>query len=309
MALKRWKSCIQSQLSSYKSNTCFILRDGYFDNLRKVSDYLEGKPLTFIDNIKFVDIFKENHELFSCVITTREICEHISFFKGGIALAEHPKVVFIEINNSQPAIALESSPTKIGQNVIISNSAYISEIGVVIGNNVTIGENVQIYPGVEIEDNVVIKYGSLIDCEDYERCKDENNHVVLAKHKGVVRICSDAQIDEYVIIDRPLFEWDSTKVGAFSYIGKKTYISHGTKIGSCVFIAPCATICGNTLIENDVRIGAGAIIGSRIVIGNNSIVSIGSVVNKSVLPFERVTGNLAVPHEQFMKHLKDMVKQ
>ena len=295
-------------LSSYKSNACLILRDGYFDNLRKVSDHLEGKPLTFIDNIKFVDIFKDNHELFSCVITTREICEHISFFKGGIAIAEHPKVIFIEINNSLPDIALESTETKIGQNVIIANSAYVSEIGVVIGDNVTIGGNVQIYPGVEIEDNVVIKYGALIGCDDYERCKDENNHIVLAKHKGVVKICSDAQIDEYVIIDRPLFDWDSTEVGAFSYIGKKTYISHGTKIRSRVFIAPCATICGNTIIENDVRIGVGAIIGSRIVIGNNSIVSIGSVVNRSVPPFERVTGNLAVSHEHFMNHLKDMVK-
>lgn len=277
--------------------------------MRKVSDDLEGNPLTFIDNEKFIDDFTEKHELFSCVITTESIGKKICFFVGGMALCDYPKVSFIEINNRLPTVKLEQMKTVIGHNSLVSKNSHVSEFGVVIGDNVVIEDNVRIYSGVEIGDNVIIKYGTLIGCEDYERCWDKDNHLVSAKHKGIVKIRDNVQIDEYVIVDRPLFDWDITEIGQYSFIGKKTYISHGTKIGSSVFVAPCVTICGNTTIEDNARIGVGAIIGSRIVIGVDSTISIGSVVNQSVPSNQRVTGNLAIPHDRFMEHLKGMVKQ
>ena len=296
-------------LSAWCFNDFSVYRDGDFDSLCKVSDVVTRKALTFIEDEKYVDTFLKNQSRFSCVITTEEIIKHLKDYNGGIAFSRLPKAAFLIISNSLPEVETESRPSTVGKNATIASSAFVSQTGVIIGENVTIEENVRIYPGVIIGDNVRVKFGALLGCQDYERCLDFDNHILSVKHRGLVRVSNNVQIDEYVIVDRPLFDWDETVVKEYSYIGKRAYISHGSKIGANVFVAPGAMICGNTQVGNNVRIGVGAIIGSRILIGDGAVVSLGSVVNKSVHSNERVTGNLAILHEVFMRHLKEIVNE
>ena len=154
---------------------------------------------------------------------------------------------------------------------------------------------------------VMIKYGSVVGSEEFEKCFDNDGSYFQAKHMGILRIGNNVQIDEYVIIDRPLFNWDETVIGNHTFLGKKSYVGHGCKIGCNCIIAPSAFICGNTVIGQRSKIGIGSIISNRLHLGNEVEVSIGSVVNKNVSDGMKVTGYLAFDHYKFMQCYKNTI--
>ena len=63
-------------------------------------------------------------------------------------------------------------------------------------------------------------------------------------------------------------------------------------------------VTGSVTLGDDVWIGPNATIRDGITVGNGAMVSLGSVVTQDVRPGQRVTGNFAVPHEDFLAALK-----
>lgn len=294
------------QLSDYVNCGISILRNSSFNFLSKLGDSEPVNSLSFLEHKNFIDMYQENKNSFSAIITTSELLPLFKTEEIGIAICEHPKEAFIKIHNLQKEPEIYYTSTSVGCHCNISELSMISPLGVKIGDNVIIEEYVKIFPGVIIGSNTVIRRGSIIGCEDYERCMDSNNKYVKSKHIGILSIGENVQIDENVSIDRPLFNWDYTKISSDSFVGRNACIAHGSKIGHRSIISPNSFICGNTVIGDDVKIGVGAIISSRITIGNNAIVSLGSVVNKDVVEGQKVTGNLAISHEKHIAHIKSI---
>ena len=84
------------------------------------------------------------------------------------------------------------------------------------------------------------------------------------------------------------------------------HIAHDVKIGENTLVVACTLIGGRTKIGKNSYLGPNCTIKNGLNLGENSKVSMGAVVTKNVKDGEVVTGNFAIPHEQFIKNLKKM---
>ena len=281
-----------------------VIKDGQFDVLTKIGD-TSVNSLVFVEDECPLDIVSISRDRISCIITTERQLKHFEEWDIGIAVHDNPRLCFIRINDLQSRDVLFSNASQISDSSCISPNAYVSNTGVIIGDNVVIEENVKIHSGVIIGNDTVIRFGSVIGSEEFERCFDNEGSFIQAKHNGVLQIGSNVNIEEYVIIDRPLFNWDKTIVGDGSYLGKKSFIGHGCKLGDKCIIAPAAFLCGNSVLGKRCKIGVGAIVSNRLRLGDDVCVSIGSVVNRNVDSKTRVTGYLAVEHSKYINFFKE----
>lgn len=292
------------RLSDFLYLGIIVERDAEFDSLCKISDDPpSGAYLLFFENRESAEEDFSHIQNVVAIITTKDLKGYFEAKNMGIAICDCPKAAFIGICNTiEPVWSHEKSV--IGKNCSIPAGVQIPQHGVIIGNNVVIEENVKIHEGVRIGDDCVIRYGSILGCANYERCRGEDGKYLRAEHKGILQIGKGVTVGEYTMIDKALFSWDSTSIGDDCYIGRGSDISHGCKIGENTVIAPHVKICGNVVVGIGAKISVGAIISNRVRIGDEAIVSIGSVVNKNVPPKYRVTGNFAIPHDRFLATIK-----
>lgn len=292
------------KLSDYLHLGLTVCVDAEFDSACKAGDTPQkGRYLLFIEDGKIDATFFSHIDRVTAVITTGELADKFAQAGFGVAYCDCPKAAFIKICNTfQPKWC--NKPTLIGSNCTISPNVPIPKYGVVIGNNVVIEDGVRIYSGTTIGNDCYVGYGTLLGCENYERCRDRDGSYIKAEHKGGLVIGNGVTIGEYSLLDKALFDWDNTLVGNDCFIGRECDIAHGSKVGEGTTLAPRVHICGNVIVGSGVKLAVASIISNRITIGDGAIVSIGSVVNKNVAPHTRVTGNLAIPHDKFLAHIK-----
>lgn len=192
--------------------------------------------------------------------------------------------------------------TEIGNNCNISDLSVIAENNVVIGNNVTIQEFVTIRENTIIEDNAIIRVGSVIGGQGYEYKKDKN--LFLVNHVGGVIIKEHADIHHNVCVDKAIYPWDDTIIGNDSKIDNLVHIAHGVKLGERVSVVANTCVAGRTVVGDDSWIGPVSAVRNGLVLGKESKVSMGSVVTRNVEEGQTVTGNFAIPHEDFIQKLK-----
>ncbi|MBE9906802.1 DapH/DapD/GlmU-related protein [Enterococcus casseliflavus] len=273
-----------------------------FSVLAPCKSNIKQNFLTYYSDEKFQNDILIN-EWISVVICKEKDLDCFSKRKDlSFLIVDNPKLTFFIIHNEFNRM----KNTMLNNENNISSSAIIHP-NVEIGYNVTIRENVIIYSNTKIGNNCFIGAGSIIGSSGFQFV-NANDSYLYVEHYGKTLIEDDVKIMNYVTIDKPVFEWDSTIVGNNSIIDSKTHISHGVKIGKKVLIGSCCSISGNTIIENDCYIGPNSTIANRILIGEKSRVSLGSVVTKDVNINESVSGNFAIPHWKFMENLKKSIK-
>ncbi len=176
---------------------------------------------------------------------------------------------------------------KIFPNVTIDSTAIIEE-DVSIGSNTNIGPNVIIKKGSTIQDNTSIS-NTVIgqNCIIQSGCRiggpgfgfdPETKRKIF--HHGNVIIDDDCNIGSNTTIDRAVFE--STHIGANSYLDNLIQIAHNVIIGKHAIIAAQVGIAGSTNIGDFIKIGGQAGIAGHLKIGNNVTIAAKSGVTKNI---------------------------
>ena len=119
-----------------------------------------------------------------------------------------------------------------------------------------------------------------------------------------IRISNSNKVTVYqnnVCIDKGVF--DQTYIGKNVKIDNLVHIAHDVKIYENTLIIACSFIGGRTRISKNSLIGPNCTIKNGLLLGENSRVTMGAVVVMNVRNNEIVSGNFAIPHDQFMKKI------
>ena len=279
-----------------------VEKDGEFNWLGLTAEEYEGKKvLTFLNDEKYIKEFKKNNTI-TCILTTLEISEKIKGYNYGILIVENPRKDFFELHNKlvKESFYFTKNKNKISEKAMISKKATIGDYNIIIEDNVVIESNVTIYENVTIKKNSIIRSGSRIGgnaCE-FSRFKDKVLEVFSA---GSVLVDENVEIQNNVCIDKGVF--DQTYIGKNVKIDNLVHIAHDVKIGNNTLIIACSFIGGRTRISKNSFIGPNCTIKNGLFLGENSRVTMGAVVVMNVENNEVVSGNFAIPHDQFIKRI------
>lgn len=284
-------------LSDLRINSLKILKDGEFDFLSPLVEFQEYKILSFINDEKFLPEFEKNRNI-TCIICPREISD--IFLKRGLGVIESdkPKDIFFEIYNYLEKNNIKkNTKTYFGKDIKIHPTVIIAENNVKIGDRVIIGPNCVIQENSLIESDVTIGPNCLIGVESFTFNGDNK----IVPQKGI-KISKNSNLLGNIIIEKGLYK--NTLIEENVKIGYSSIIEHDSSIGKMSIICSNVTITGRVMIGEKCYLGPGAIIRNGIKIGPNSKVNMGAVVTKHVLTNQSVSGNFAIPHDEFLKKLK-----
>lgn len=282
-----------------------LICDGEFQTLEQCTKIRKQNALTYLENSAYIDALS-NRDI-SCVICTSELLCDIPKHITGIAVADSPKLAFFNIQKAMLQ-SREKWPSRIDPSARISDGAYIAPYNVVIGKNVEIQPMVMIHENTTIRDHVRICSGTVVGGQSFTSLRD-GEKMFLAQDAGSTFIDEGVEICSNCHIACGTLENDVTILGAYAKLDAMVYIGHGAVVGKRVLLPVASIIAGNCVIGDDVWIGPNAIVSNRVEVGNRARVSLGSVVTKDVPAGATVTGNFAIPHQQFLKNLKESIKE
>jgi UDP-3-O-[3-hydroxymyristoyl] glucosamine N-acyltransferase len=267
--------------------------------LALVNSQMPG-TLTFIDDKKYLNEVNENKNIV-IVITTEEIAKGILKNQKKI-LVDDPRYEFYQLLNYLGKKNYVKINSKIHGSAKIHDKAYVSEFNVSIGENTIIGPNATILPDVSIGDNCVIQPGTVVGSEGFEY-KRTSKGILPVFHDGKVCIGNRVEVGSNTCIDKG-FSFKNTIIEDDVKIDNLVHVAHGVHIMKGAFIIAGTILGGSTIIGEEAWLGINASTAPGITIGNNGFVSMGAVVTKNVDEKQQVTGNLAIPHQIFLKILK-----
>ncbi len=290
-------------LPAMGENSVLIENEQAFDYLSLLVP-VDGIPmLSYLDDSKYIDAIPGN---LTMLLTTKEIVPLLSNLTIGLAVTPDPRDLFFRTHNylsSREGYKRQNFVTRIDPTATVSSQAYVAGTNIVIGADVTIEPFVMVYPGTVIGDHSVIRAGTTIGGVGFE-FKRTGNEMMSVAHSGGVIIEDHVEIQNNACIDRAIYPWDDTRVGSYTKMDNQVYVAHGCKIGKRALITSHSVIGGRVSIGDDVWVGFNATIRNGLTIGDRTRVNMGAVVTRSVGDDESVTGNFAIPHDQFLKLLK-----
>ena len=92
-----------------------------------------------------------------------------------------------------------------------------------------------------------------------------------------------------------------TEIGIDSKLDNLVHIAHSARIGSRCLIAAGAIVAGSARIGDDVWIGPGACVSDHVTIEAGAQITLGSSVFSNVRAGQRVSGNPALEHREFLR--------
>ncbi len=280
-----------------------VEKDGEFNWLGLTAEDYQGKKvLTFLNDEKYYKEI-ENNKSIACIITTDEVAQKIEKGKYGIIISKNPRKDFFELHNKlvKEDFYFTKKENKISEKAIISKRANIGEYNIIIEDDVIIESDVTIYENVTIKKGAIIRSGSRIGGNGFEFSRF-GEEVLSISFAGDVLIEENVEIQNNTCIDRGVF--DRTYLGKNVKVDNLVHIAHDVKIGDNTLVVACTLIGGRTKIGKNSYLGPNCTVKNGLILGKNSKVSMGAVVTKNVKNNEVVTGNFAIPHEQFIKNLK-----
>lgn len=287
-----------------------------YDELRVVIDFQNmglanariPRTLAFLDNDKFLVEICANPNIVGVITQSR----HAATFAQRrpdikLYITDEPRYAFYAAFNANASRNNgQLGPSQIHEKAKVHDRAYVAPTGVHIDAYVVIEPRVTVMPGVKIGSRSIIRAGSSIGVEGFEH-KRVGDRLLSVIHDRYVVIGEDVEIGANNTIARGLMGED-TEIGDETKTDCLVHIAHCAKIGRRCLIPAAAMIAGSVTIGDDVWIGPGALVSNSIVIGDKASITIGAVVVKNVDPEQRVTGNFAIPHRTFLKHLTTILK-
>lgn len=259
--------------------------------------------LTFIDDEKYIGTVNSS----DCIVAVFVKSQTAEKIRDGITkiIVEDPRWCFFSLVNyvarsKERDVTVISPEASVAENVSIAKRGVVIEAGVIVEPGVTIMEDVIIKSGA------TIRAGATLGVDGFEH-KRTTKGLLSVAHDGVVIIEEGAEVGPNSAVIKG-FSYRNTIVGRDTKLDALVHYAHGVQSGSRCLIAASAMIGGHVNIGNDVWIGPGACISNRIQIEDNAFVTLGSVVVRDVAAGNKVTGNFAVPHVQFIRNLKKMVE-
>ena len=280
-----------------------VLRERAFEQLSLLVPIEGIATMSFLDNARFVGDVPENLVM---LLTTEELVSCSDGLNIGLAVATDPRDLFFRIHNylsDKDGYKRTTLPTRINPTAQISPLAYVSETNVMIGADVVIEPFVTIYPDTVIGHSSIIRAGGTIGGTGYE-FKHTDDSLMAVAHVGGVVIADNVEIQNNTCIDRAIYPWDNTEIGSYTKLDNLVHIAHACKIGKRTMIVANVGLGGRVVIGDDAWIGFGSTIRNGLTIGDRARINMGAVVTRSVGDDESVTGNFAIPHDQFLKLLK-----
>ena len=279
-----------------------VVRDGTFTSLGFLQHRWPGR-LTFAESADAAQRLGSATGC-TCVLTTEAVSSLIPPALG-VAVVESPRRAFCDLHEllwRETSFYGNRGPTTIVSSARVHPTAFVAPSGVVIEGDVVIEPHATILEGVTVGARSTIRAGVVLGSEGFQ-VTIEQGQVRRLPHTGGVRIGRNVEIQSNCCVDRALFG-GLTIVGDDVTLDKLVYVAHHVAIGARCRIGAGAMVTGSVTLGDDVWIGPNATIRDGITVGNGAMVSLGSVVTQDVRPGQRVTGNFAVPHEDFLAALK-----
>lgn len=291
-----------SEINTIFPDEVTVLRDGVFEKT-----FLVGKGqrhdrpvISFLGSFKFLEgLLREAPE---CVICNEEcIADLKEFYTGAIAVSKNPKTSFFRLHNH-----LCSVQTDIG--VSIAASAVIHPTAVIGTRNVVIGENTKIDAFAVVNNDVTIGE----NCHIYEHAVIgtpgfyyfmDGGRRTLVQPAGKVILGDNVAVHTNSSVEYGVVVGD-TRIGRNTVIDNTCLIGHDSVIGDNCTIAAGTTLAGGVIMGDDVLAGVGVTIAPSVRVGSGATLSSGAVLTKTVEPNQHVSGNFAIDHKKYLKHIK-----
>ena len=280
-----------------------VEKDGEFNWLGLTAEDYEGKKvLTFLNDEKYYKEI-ENNKSITCIVTTDEVAKKIEKDKYGIIISENPRKDFFELHNKlvKEDFYFTKRDNQISEKAYISEKANIGKYNIIIEDNIIIEAGVTIYENVTIRRGTTIKSGTILGADGFQYVRDREE-IIKVEPAGELEIAENVVIHNNSVIDKGIF--GKTFIGENTKIYNLVHVAHDSKIGKNVFLTAGVIVCGRVKIGDNSYLGPNCTIKNGLFLDKNSKVSMGAVVTKNVKDNEVVTGNFAIPHEQFIKNLK-----
>jgi UDP-3-O-[3-hydroxymyristoyl] glucosamine N-acyltransferase len=285
--------------------------------------------LTFLDNPKYLDLFKSTRAEAAlvapryagsapdgcAVLVTREPYRAMAVAMANLfPSAVKPGSVFDETGVSPAAIVHPSARLETG--VIVDPGAVVGR-GAEIGAGTIIGPNAVIGPGVRIGrdgavgalttilaaligDRVIIHPGAHIGQDGFGFALGPSGHLKVPQ-VGRVIIQDDVEIGAGVTIDRGANR--DTVIGEGAKIDNLVQIGHNVVIGRHAVLVSQSGVSGSSVIGDFAALGGQAGIAGHLKIGAGSQVAAAAGVMTDIPPGERWAGAPAKPVREFFREV------
>ena len=280
-----------------------VEKDGEFDWLGLTAEDYEGKKvLTFLNDEKYYKEIENNRSI-TCIVTTDEVAQKIEKNKYGIIISNNPRKDFFELHNKlvKEDFYFTKRDNQISEKAYISEKANIGSYNIIIEDDVIVEAGVTIYENVTIKKGTIIKSGTILGADGFQYIRNKDD-IIKVEPAGELEIAEDVVIHNNSVIDKGIF--GKTFIGENTKIYNLVHVAHDSKIGKNVFLTAGVIVCGRVKIGANSYLGPNCTIKNGLFLGENTKISMGSVVTKDVKDNEVVTGNFAIPHEQFISNLK-----
>jgi UDP-3-O-[3-hydroxymyristoyl] glucosamine N-acyltransferase len=277
-----------------------VVRDAEVSTLGFLSDPEPGM-LTFLDGPRFLGAARR--AMPAAVLAPAALAAALEGVPG-LVLSERPRRDFVRLHNHLAAATSfygENGPTVLDPTARVHETAWIAPDGVAIGPGTVVEPRVVVFPGTVIGARCTVRAGAVLGSVGFQILRDGED-VVDVVHAGGVLLEDDVHVMAGAVIAAAVFR-QRTTIGTGSRIGNLAFVSHNVRAGKRSVVGHGAVVNGNVVLGDDVWIGPGATISNNVAIGSGARVSLGSAVIGDVSAGAHVTGNVAVDHRQYLRHL------
>ncbi len=222
----------------------------------------------------------------------------------GVAVAEKPGEAAFYIHQALAARPgyFRNGAVSIADDVVIEPGAIVAETDVEIGSGSRICSGAVIRPGVRIGKNVVVGPCTVLGADAYEVAQVPGGNKMWATI-GYVDVADEVSFGSHDSVVASAF-FAATRIGANTTFDNFVHVAHDCQVGRNVRFTACTEVSGRVVIGDRAYFGPNCTISNGVKIGEDATVTIGSVVTRDVESGQRVTGNFALPHRDFIMALK-----
>lgn len=226
--------------------------------------------------------------------------------RAGVVIAARPVFEAMRIHEYMAALdglLWQDFSSSIHPDAVISPGAVIAPRNVKIGARTVIAPNAVINERTIIGDDCFVGAGVVIGMQAFEQFVGASPKRIL-KQAGGVRIGDWVSIEANTTISRATFG-GFTEIGRETKIDAQVYLAHDCQLGERITICSSCSINGRVEIGDDAYLGPNCTISNGLRIGAKATVSLGATVTRDVLDGTRVSGAFALPHDNWLKLIRD----